>query len=212
MPDTNVRAVLWDFGGVITTSPFDAFNAYEAANGLAPGTIRTLNATNPDSNAWARFERGQLDVEAFAKLFEEEAAAAGHRLDALEVLAGLRGELRPAMVEAVRRCHERLLTGLLTNNFEPAGADAEAGLGYEAVIDLFHVVVQSSEVGHRKPDPAFYGIACEKLGIEPSEAVFLDDLGVNLKPARAMGMHTIKVVDPKRALEELESVVGFALG
>ena len=224
MPDTTVRAVLWDFGGVITTSPFDAFSAYEAANGLPSGTIRTLNATNPDSNAWARFERGELDVEGFATLFEEEAAAVGHRVDALKVLAGLRGELRPAMVEAVRRCHERLLTGLLTNNFEPAGSpapegdaepagvDPEAGLGYAAVIDLFHAVVQSSEVGHRKPDPAFYEIACEKLGIEPPEAVFLDDLGVNLKPARAMGMRTIKVVDPARALEELESVVGFALG
>ena len=217
MPGTTVRAVLWDFGGVITTSPFDAFNAYETARGLPAGTIRALNATNPDSNAWARFERGELDVEAFAELFEEEAAAAGHRLDALEVLAGLRGELRPAMVEAVRRCHERLLTGLLTNNFEPgrseqAGADTEAGVGYGAVLDLFHVVVQSSEVGHRKPDPAFYEIACEKLGIEPSEAVFLDDLGVNLKPAKAMGMRTIKVVDPDRALEELETVVGFSLG
>lgn len=208
--------MLWDFGGVVTTSPFDAFNAYEAANGLPSGTIRTLNATNPDSNAWARFERGELDVEAFATLFEEEAAAVGHRVDALKVLAGLRGELRPEMVEAVRRCHERLLTGLLTNNFEPGrseqgGADTEAGVGYAAVLDLFHVVVQSSEVGHRKPDPEFYEMACEKLGIEPSEAVFLDDLGVNLKPARAMGMRTIKVVDPARALEELESVVGFAL-
>lgn len=216
MPETTVRAVLWDFGGVITSSPFDAFSAYETRSGLPPGTIRGLNATNPDSNAWARFERGELDVEAFAALFEEEAAAAGHRLEALELLAGLRGELRPAMVEAVRRCHERLLTGLLTNNFEPgrseqAGADTEAGLGYGAVLDLFHVVVQSSEVGHRKPDLAFYEIACEKLGIEPAEAVFLDDLGVNLKPARAMGMRTIKVVDPDEALAELESVVGFAL-
>lgn len=219
MTDSTVRAVLWDFGGVLTTSPFDAFAAYEAANGIPAGAIRRLNATNSDSNAWARFERGELGVEAFVVEFEREASAAGHRLDAMAVLAGLRGELRPAMVEALRRCHDRLLTGLLTNNFEPASSEAavdtgsvpEDRLGYAAVLDLFHVVIQSSEVGHRKPDPAFYEMACDKLGIEPEEAVFLDDLGVNLKPARAMGMRTIKVVDPDEAIAELEGIVGFGL-
>ena len=208
-----MRAVLWDFGGVLTTSPFDAFAAYEEATGLPAGTIRRLNATNPDTNAWARFERGELDVDAFVTAFEAEAAEAGHELEALAVLEGLRTELRPAMVEALRRCHERLFTGLLTNNFEPASslADATETTGYAAVLDLFHVVIQSSEVGHRKPDPAFYEMACEKLGIEPAEAVFLDDLGVNLKPARAMGMRTIKVVDPGAAIAELEAIVGFGL-
>ena len=209
MADGSIKAVLWDFGGVLTTSPFDAFAAYEEANGLPAGAIRQLNATNPDTNAWARFERGELEVESFVAEFEAEAAAAGHELDALAVLAALRGELRPAMIEALRRCHQRLLTGLLTNNFEPA--TSEQGIGYAAVLDLFHTVIQSSEVGHRKPDPAFYEMACEKLGIEPEEAVFLDALGVNLKPARAMGMRTIKVVDPDEALAELEAVVGFSL-
>jgi len=219
MPQTTVRAVLWDFGGVITTSPFDAFSAYEEAHGLPLGAIRRLNATNPDTNAWARFERGELDVESFMDLFEEEAARAGHRLVAADVLASLNGELRPVMVEALRRCHQRLLTALLTNNFEPAGRErdrggatgSDVGLGYAPVLPLFHAVIQSSEVGHRKPDPVFYEIACERLGIEPADAVFLDDLGVNLKPARDMGMRTIKVVDPEAALDELEGIVGFAL-
>lgn len=201
---------------MLTTSPFDAFAAYEVASGLPAGVIRRLNATNPDTNAWARFERGELDVESFVGVFEAEAGEAGYKVDALQVLAGLRGELRPAMVDALRRCHDRLLTGLLTNNFEPASVDATASadgnsIGYAAVLDLFHVVVQSSEVGHRKPDPAFYELACEKLDIEPAEAVFLDDLGINLKPARAMGMRTIKVVDPDAAIDELEQVVGFPL-
>ena len=209
--DTTVKAVLWDFGGVLTTSPFDAFAAYEESIGIPAGAIRQLNATNPHTNAWARFERGELDVEAFAVEFEAEAAAAGHELDALAVLAGLRGELRPAMVEALRRCHERLLTGLLTNNFEPASSEAQES-NYASVLDMFHVVIQSSEVGHRKPDPIFYEMACDKLGIDPPEAVFLDDLGVNLKPARAMGMRTIKVVDPEAAISELEEIVGFRLG
>jgi putative hydrolase of the HAD superfamily len=211
-PDDGVRAVLWDFGGVITTSPFDAFSAYEQANSLPPGFIRRLNATNPDTNAWARFERNELDIDGFVASFEAEAEAAGGRLDARQLLAGLRtGELRPVMVEAVRRCHDRLRTGLLTNNFSPGTAE-EASSGYALVSPYFDVVLESSKVGFRKPDPRFYRSACEQLGIQPHEAVFLDDLGVNLKPARSMGMQTIKVVDPAEALAELEAVVGFPLG
>lgn len=207
MPSTDVRAVLWDFGGVLTTSPFEAFARYETDNGLDPGFIRRLNATNPDSNAWARLERSEVTLDEFAGLFEAEAAAAGATIDALAVMAVLRGELRPAMVEAVKRCHQKLKTGLLTNNFVPT--DDSMSLGHEAVLDHFDAIVESSKVGYRKPDPRFYEMACEELGIEPAEAVFLDDLGINLKPARAMGMRTIKVEDPDKALAELQAVVGF---
>jgi putative hydrolase of the HAD superfamily len=208
----DLRAVLWDFGGVLTTSPFDAFLAYERANSLPTGFIRGLNATNSDTNAWARFERSELDVDDFAASFEAEASAAGGRVDARELLAVLRtGELRPAMVEAARRCHERFRTGLLTNNFAP-GTTEESASGYDLVFEHFDLVLESSKAGFRKPDPRFYQSACEQLGIRPDEAVFLDDLGVNLKPARAMGMRTIKVVDPAEALAELETIVGFGLG
>ncbi len=197
---------------MLTTSPFDAFLAYERANSLPSGFIRGLNATNSDTNAWARFERSELDVDDFAASFEAEAAAAGGRVDARELLAVLRtGELRPAMVEAARRCHERFRTGLLTNNFAP-GTTEESASGYDLVFEHFDLVLESSKAGFRKPDPRFYQSACEQLGIRPDEAVFLDDLGVNLKPARAMGMRTIKVVDPAEALAELETIVGFALG
>jgi putative hydrolase of the HAD superfamily len=206
----NIKAVLWDFGGVLTTSPFDSFSAYEIEKGLPAGAIRNLNATNSDDNAWARFERGQVTVEEFATLFEEEAKDAGFELDAVELVSGLTGELRSIMVEALRCCHARLKTGLLTNNFTVAD-DSRAGDGYAAVLELFDAVVQSSVSGCRKPDPRFYKIACEMLDIEPDQAVFLDDLGVNLKPARQMGMTTIKVVDPDVAIAELEKVVGFPL-
>jgi putative hydrolase of the HAD superfamily len=207
MRKPKVTAVLWDFGGVLTTSPFDAFADYEQANGLEQGLIRRLNSTNPDTNAWARFERSEITAAEFAVLFEAEAAAAGATVDTAALVAGLRGELRPAMVEAVRRCHERLKTALLTNNFVSGG---EGGMP-DDVLALFDAVVESSKVGHRKPDPRFYEMACEMLGIEPAEAVFLDDLGVNLKPARAMGMHTIKVTDPAGALSELQQLVDFPL-
>jgi len=203
-----IRAVIFDVGGVISTSPFEAFARYEADNGLPDGLLRGLNATNSDTNAWARLERSEVDLAGFAALYEAEAAAAGHSIEGLAVLALLSGEMRPAMVEAVRRCHERLKTAFLTNNFGVAGSGDGPWNGLTAHVD---VIVESSRVGLRKPDPAIYRLVCDELAIEPHEAVFLDDLGVNLKPARALGMATIKVVDPDTALAELEAVVGFAL-
>ncbi|HEX8803611.1 MAG TPA: HAD-IA family hydrolase, partial [Acidimicrobiales bacterium] len=126
------------------------------------------------------------------------------------------------------RCHERLRTAMLTNNFLAvdaaidAATDAGGGAGGDGdapvaggpmaeVLGHFDVVIESSRAGIRKPDPAIYTLVCDELGVEPHEAVFLDDLGVNLKPARAMGMTTIKVDDPAAALDELEAVVGFPL-
>jgi putative hydrolase of the HAD superfamily len=208
-----VRAVIFDFGGVILTSPFEAFARYERANGLPDGFLRRLNATDPDTNAWARLERNEVDWAGFADLYEAEARAAGHEIDGRAVLALLAGEVRPVMVEALRRCHDRLKTALLTNNFVVPGARGEAlpEGAMEGLADLFDVVIESSKVGVRKPDTAIYELVCRELGIEPSEAVFLDDLGGNLKPARAMGMTTIKVDDPDGALAELERVVGFSL-
>ena len=203
-----MKAVLFDLGGVLLTSPFEAFAAYEQANGLPPGFIRSLNATNSDVNAWAHLERNAVSFEEFCRLFEAEARDAGHELDAAAVMGLLAGEVRPAMVVAVRRCRERLRTAALTNNFTLPGGDPAMA----EMRELFDVVVESSRVGVRKPDPRFYEIACSELGIEPTEAVFLDDLGINLKPARALGMTTIKVDDPARAIAELEAIVGFALG
>jgi putative hydrolase of the HAD superfamily len=210
----SVRAVIFDFGGVILTSPFEAFARYESANGLPDGFLRRLNATDPDTNAWARLERNEVDLDGFAELFEAEARAAGHHVDGRAVLALLSGELRPAMVDALRRCHDRLKTALLTNNFVAVDPDRDgnrpAGPMGE-VLGEFDVIVESSRTGLRKPDPAIYRLVCDELGIEPADAVFLDDLGVNLKPARAMGMTTIKVTDPDEAIADLERVVGFPL-
>jgi putative hydrolase of the HAD superfamily len=203
-----VRAVIFDVGGVLITSPFDAFAHYEAANGLPPGLLRRLNATNPDTNAWARLERSEVDIAAFADLYEAEAAAAGYTLDGRAVLACLTGETRPEMMGALRRCHERLKTAVLTNNFVGPGTD---GGWASPLLDHVDVVVESRQIGLRKPDPAIYRLVCDELGVTPPEAVFLDDLGVNLKPARALGMTTIKVTDPDEAIDELERAVGFPL-
>jgi putative hydrolase of the HAD superfamily len=194
---------------VISSSPFEAFAHLEAARGLPPDFIRTVNSTNPDDNAWARLERGEVDLETFGRLWSDEARQLGHELDGREVLERLAGEIRPRMVEAIRACGTKYKTACLTNNF----TRAEAVLSDEvaAVYALFDAVLESRVLGVRKPDPRFYELACEALGVRPDECVFLDDLGVNLKPARALGMHTIKVTDPDVALAELEELVGITL-
>ena len=209
-PAVMMKAALFDFGGVILSSPFEAFNSYELEAGLPHNTIRLLNSTNPDSNAWARFERGELDASGFVEVFQAEAADAGFEVDATRILEGLRGSIRPEMVKAVEECGRRLSTAMLTNNFrDPAMAEPDPAIA--AIYGMFDHVIESSVVGVRKPEPEFYRIACDAVGVGPEECVFLDDLGVNLKPARAMGMATIKVTDPALAISELEAVVGFSL-
>jgi putative hydrolase of the HAD superfamily len=202
-----IRATLWDFGGVILSGPFEAFAVYERSHGLPDGFIRGVNATNPDTNAWARLERGEISRDEFCRRFEVEALAASGVVDADAILGLLAGQLRPAMVEALRRCHQRLRTALVTNNF----VTEDRGEQLAAVMSLFDAIIESSRTGLRKPDRAIYELACRQLGVDPSEVVFLDDLGVNLKPARQMGMTTIKVTDPDAALAELEAAVGFGV-
>jgi putative hydrolase of the HAD superfamily len=200
---------MFDFGGVISSSPFEAFARFEEANGLPAGFIRAVNATNPDENAWARLERSEVDLETFGALWSEEARALGHEVDGRLVLQMLSGDIRPQMVAAIRACKTAYKTACLTNNF--LSAEAIVSEQVAAVYTLFDAVLESRVLGVRKPDPRFYELACEAVGVRPDESVFLDDLGVNLKPARALGMHTIKVADPDEALGELERLTGLSL-
>lgn len=211
-----VEAVIWDFGGVLTSSPFEAFNRFEQEAGLPKDFIRRINATNPDHNAWALFERSEIGLAEFDRMFADEAEAQGGRVTGRQVIELLSGDIRPEMVEALRRVKARHKVGCITNNVsagEGAGMarSAEKARDVEAVMALFDHIVESSKVGIRKPDPRIYRMACDALGIEPTRAVYLDDLGVNLKPARALGMTTIKVVSSGQALDELEAAVGLTL-
>ncbi len=212
-----IRAIFWDFGGVITSSPFEAFNRYEQAHDLPRDFIRRLNARNPDTNAWARFERSEMTLAEFDRAFAEESAAAGHAVPGREVIRLLAGEPRPQMVVALKRCGEHFINACLTNNVrfgEGPGMQFDTDRAGEIarIMQLFDVVVESSAVGVRKPDPAFYRLACEQAGVQPPEVVYLDDLGVNLKPARAMGMTTIKVTGPEQALDDLADCTGLDFG
>ncbi|MET0143383.1 MAG: HAD-IA family hydrolase [Ilumatobacteraceae bacterium] len=207
-----IRAVLWDFGGVILSSPFEAFRHYEAQRGIPQDFIRSVNATDPDVNAWARLERAELDHEAFDVAFATESAALGYEVPGGDVLALLAGDVRPEMVTALERVQAAgYRTACLTNNVLARDGQPTARPDVRAVMARFDVVVESSKVGVRKPEPAFYTTACELLGVLPAECVFLDDLGINLKPAKAMGMTTIKVGDAAAAISELEAVLGIRL-
>lgn len=211
-------AVVFDFGGVITSSPFEAFNRLEAERGLPRDFIRRINAANADSNAWALFERSEIDAARFDELFAAEARALGHELDGASVLGVLAGAVRPAMVRALdqlKAAGYRL--GCITNNV-PAGhgagmaRSADRADEIEQIFARFEHVIESSKAGVRKPDPRIYLMMCEKLGLEPASCVYLDDLGINCKPAAALGMHAIKVTSGEQALADLGRAVGLALG
>jgi putative hydrolase of the HAD superfamily len=210
------RAVLWDFGGVILTSPFEAFRTYEQEAGLPEDFIRRLNARNPDTNAWAKMERSEVPLQDFVTLFEAEALEQGHKIDGWRVLRSISGDIRPQMVEALRRCKTAFRVACITNNMKHGDGPGMARTPDKAkavaeVMTLFEHVFESSRLGWRKPDPRIYRHACDQLGVEPEHCIYLDDLGINLKPARAMGMRTIKVGDPDVAIAELEAMVGIPL-
>ena len=210
-----VRAILWDFGGVMTTSPFEAFASYETAHGLPPNFIRGINATNPETNAWARFEASQSSLDEFDREFEAESRAAGHSIPGRVVLGLLGGEVRPRMVEVLKRCKQDYQVTCLTNNMNTGegpgiwGTPARAA-EVDATMALFDLVIESSKEGLRKPDPRIYTLACSRMQVSPTDVVYLDDLGINLKPAKALGMHTIKVTSEAQAVADLEMALGFA--
>ncbi len=211
-----IKAVLWDFGGVLTTSPFEAFNRFEAQNGFPKDTIRTINSTNPDTNAWAQLESATILVDEFDTTFADEARALGHEIRGRDVLALLSGDVRPNMVKALEIIKQTHQVACITNNVKTGTGPGMARNAQKAqrvadVMAMFDLVVESSKVGYRKPNPKIYKFTCESIGVTPDECLFLDDLGINLKPAKAMGMRTIKVVNAENAISELENHLGLTL-
>jgi len=212
-----VEAVIWDFGGVFTSSPFEAFNRYEAEKGLPKDLIRRVNATDPDTNAWALFERNEIDAQGFDELFLKESTALGHPVPGRDVLPLLSGVVRPRMVAALKTCKQHFKVGCITNNMvthHSPGADApqRAAGAMGQIMPLFDHIIESSKAGVRKPDPKIYLMMCEALSVKPEACVYLDDLGINCKPAAALGMRAIKVVDVDQTLAELSAATGLVFG
>ena len=212
-----IKAVFWDFGGVITSSPFEAFNNFEKDNNLPVDFLRQVNSTNPNNNAWAKLERSEVSLDEFDFLFEEESSSLGHAVKGKEVISLLQGQVRPEMVKALQKIQGNLIQACLTNNIQSLKEETfeEGNVSvsgkHDVIMELFDFVIESSKVNLRKPDPAFYKMACEKARIEPSEAVFLDDLGINLKPAKILGMETIKVINSTDALQELQKLISIKI-
>src|SRR3984893_13645679 len=208
-----IEAVIWDFGGVLTSSPFEAFARFETERGLPLDIIRRTNASNHWENAWAKFERAEVDLETFDQLFAAESLALGAEVRGREGLPLLSGDLRPEMGEALRRVESRLKTGSIPNNLPANAIGSVSGrsLYVAEVMALFDHVIESAKIGLRKPDPRIYQMMVEALGVDPKACVYLDDLGVNLKPARDMGMTTIKVLNAAQAIAELETATGLPL-
>jgi len=210
------QAVFWDFGGVITESPFEAFNRYEQTMGLPIDFIRGVNTRNFNDNAWAKFERNEISIAEFDLLFAAESASAGYRIAGADIIELLAVKPRPPMVAALEKICARYKTVCITNNVAAGhGAgmqrDVLAAAEIERIMQKFDFVIESSKVGIRKPDPRIYRLACERAEVEPSDVIYLDDLGVNLKPAKALGMTTIKVTGAAQAIAELENLLDIPL-
>jgi len=208
---TPIAAVIFDLGGVVLGSPLHAIAAYEREIGIREGFVNRVVADTAPNGAWSRLERGELTLETFYPAFEADCAAAGNSISAREMMARMKTASlpRPRMLGALGTIRRRgLKTAALTNNW----VTDDPGEGTGKLREYFDVFVESSVVGLRKPDPRIYEHACRELGVAPSHAVFLDDIGSNLKTARAMGMTTLKVEDGDAALAELEEILGFPLG
>lgn len=204
-------SIFWDFGGVITSSPFEAFNKFEIKNNLPENFLRKVNSTNPQSNAWALLEQSKITQMEFNELFFQESSDLGYGVDGLEVLNLLEGDLRLGMVEIIKTLKKKGFTqACLTNNFIPDNDNQPDMIDLNKkteIFNLFDFIFESKEIGLRKPDQAFYDYVLEKVDTSPEKIIFLDDLGINLKPAKAMGITTIKVISESQAKADLENLL-----
>ena len=207
----NYKAIIWDFGGVITSSPFEAFNKFELSNNLPKDIIRTINSENPDNNAWAKFERNDIDLDEFDNLFSIEADKKGFKISGKQVVKLLSGEIRKQMVDFLSLLKKDYKLGCITNNIQNSKNEKVNHLNEAGqVMKIFDHIIESSKVGLRIPDPKIYYMSCDALGVKPEECIYLDDLGINLKPAREIGMTTIKVIDPNEAINEVKQYLQLA--
>ena len=200
------KAIIWDFGGVITSSPFEAFNQFEEANGLPRDIIRTINSENPDTNAWAKFESNSVTIDVFNDLFLKEAKAKGFDIKGKDIIKLLKGSIRKNMVSFLRELKSDFKLGCITNNVKSSSEENNDNETKEAM-SLFDHVIESSIVGIRKPNPEIYMMSCDALKVSPDQCIYLDDLGINLKPARELGMTTIKVIQPEDAIQEVRNLL-----
>jgi epoxide hydrolase-like predicted phosphatase len=199
------KGLLVDFGGVLTTNVFESFQAFCAAEGLAPGAVRDRFRADPEAQRLLfELEEGKLSEEEFEPLF---AAVLGvHEPAGLidRLFAGMRPD--EEMLGAVAAAkHAGVRTGLVSNSWGRGRYDRSR------FPELFDGIVISGEVGMRKPLPEIYALGAEAIGLPPAECVFVDDLPPNLKPAAQLGMATVHHVTAEETIAQLEELLGIAL-
>ena len=214
MNNNRFSSIFWDFGGVITSSPFEAFNSFEEDNNIPKDFIRKVNSINPDANAWAQLEQSKISLEEFDSLFAMESKKLGKEIKGSEVLLLLQGEIRPKIVQAIKKFKSLgFLQACLTNNFDSEDRDVSAlddkNEKRIEIMQLFDFIIESKKVGVRKPNNKFYELALSETKVVPEKTIFLDDLGINLKPARKLNISTIKVFSEQQAINELTNLTGI---
>lgn len=216
MNNNRFSSIFWDFGGVITSSPFEAFNRYEFEVGLPKDFIRKINSTNPDKNAWALLEQSKISLDEFDSLFAKESNELGFEVRGSNILALLQGDLRPEILKVLKKLKSLgFKQACLTNNFD-SGEKNNSALDDKneeriEIMSLFDHIIESKIIGVRKPDIEFYKIALQITEADPLKTIFLDDLGINLKTAKKMGISTIKVFSGIQAINELENLIDVDL-
>jgi len=206
------EAVFFDFGGVITESPFEAFNTYEIEKEIPLGLISSVNRRNPHQNAWAKLERGEVTADEFDLLFSQESRELGHQVSGLEVLKLVFTPVRPEMIELLASLKGEYKLSCLTNNFPRSNTITQL-IGeqrfesWDSALSLFDNVVESAKIGTRKPQKEFYEYACSVNSVSPNSVVFLDDIGINLKSAKELGITTIKVISGSQAIQDLQNIL-----
>ena len=216
MKNNRFSSIFWDFGGVITSSPFEAFNHFEKENNLPNNLIRKINSTNHKSNAWALLEQSIISIDEFDDLFLKESKAMGAEIKGKDVLMLLKGKIRPKVVKILKKFRELgFVQACLTNNFNSEGQDNsaldEGNIERLEILKIFDHVIESKNIGLRKPDLSFYQYALDSTSCDPKKTIFLDDLGINLKPAKSIGMSTIKVTSEKQLINDLEKILEFKI-
>ena len=214
MNNNRFSSIFWDFGGVITSSPFEAFNSFEENNHIPKDFIRKVNSINPNENAWAQLEQSKISLEEFDGLFAKESKKLGREIQGSEVLSLLQGKIRPKIVQAIKKFKSLgFLQACLTNNFDSEDRDVSAlddkNKEREEIMQLFDFIIESKKVGVRKPNNKFYELALSETKVAPEKTIFLDDLGINLKPARKLNISTIKVFSEQQAINELTNLTGI---
>tara|TARA_B100001093_G_scaffold244203_1_gene233844 strand:- start:1482 stop:2135 length:654 start_codon:yes stop_codon:yes gene_type:complete len=216
MKNNKFSSVFWDFGGVITSSPFEAFNHFEKENNLPNNLIRKINSINHKNNAWALLEQSKISIDEFDDLFLSESKAVGAEIKGKDVLMLLQGKIRPKVVKVLKKFNKLgFFQACLTNNFNSEGKDKSAlddeNIERLEILKIFDHVIESKNIGLRKPDLAFYHYVLDLTSCDPKKTIFLDDLGINLKPAKSMGMSTIKVTSEKQLIADLEKLLDFKI-